>query len=436
MNNNIFVIDSFPGSGKTSWAIQKINKYDSSVNILFITPFLKEVERIIESCPDKDFYQPEAQKGHGSKMNHLVSMIYQHKNICSTHALLQNINEELIEALTVNNYVLFLDEAFQVLEAYDLYPEKKNLSEDERKELISQDVDWLQKDGYININPDYSVTWNENKMVPNKYAEFKKAIDNNLIYMVRDSLFLWAFPHHLFMDNIFQEVYVLTYMWESQYQYYYYKYFNIEYQKYHMNKIGDQYKIVRTESNDFDIEWRKQIKEKITVYDNPKLNKIGDVYTDMRKHTYKTALSLSWYQNASPNKLLIMKNNIDNYFRNVTKSKPEKRLWCCFKEFQRKLRSKGAAPKYWLEVTSRATNEWRDRDTLVYAVNRYPNVFYQDFFSQKGIELNLDEYAVSDLIQWIWRSAIRDNNPITIYLPSVRMRVLLDKFLNNEEIVF
>jgi len=36
------------------------------------------------------------------------------------------------------------------------------------------------------------------------------------------------------------------------------------------------------------------------------------------------------------------------------------------------------------------------------------------------------------MLQWIFRSSIRDNKPINIYIPSSRMRNLLVKWLNNE----
>ena len=40
-----------------------------------------------------------------------------------------------------------------------------------------------------------------------------------------------------------------------------------------------------------------------------------------------------------------------------------------------------------------------------------------------------DEYALSEMIQWIWRSAIRDGKEIWVYIPSRRMRELLKKWL-------
>ena len=38
-------------------------------------------------------------------------------------------------------------------------------------------------------------------------------------------------------------------------------------------------------------------------------------------------------------------------------------------------------------------------------------------------------YALSEMIQWIFRSRIRNNEDINIYIPSSRMRNLLIEFL-------
>lgn len=41
-------------------------------------------------------------------------------------------------------------------------------------------------------------------------------------------------------------------------------------------------------------------------------------------------------------------------------------------------------------------------------------------------------WALSEMLQWIWRSAIRNGQKITVYIPSKRMRKLLLQWLNNE----
>jgi hypothetical protein len=42
-----------------------------------------------------------------------------------------------------------------------------------------------------------------------------------------------------------------------------------------------------------------------------------------------------------------------------------------------------------------------------------------------------DAYALTELIQWVWRSRIRKGEPITLYLPSPRMRRLFEEWLND-----
>ena len=43
---NITVIDSIMGSGKTTWAIDYMNKAPADQKFIYITPFLNEVDRI------------------------------------------------------------------------------------------------------------------------------------------------------------------------------------------------------------------------------------------------------------------------------------------------------------------------------------------------------------------------------------------------------
>ena len=41
-------------------------------------------------------------------------------------------------------------------------------------------------------------------------------------------------------------------------------------------------------------------------------------------------------------------------------------------------------------------------------------------------------WALSEMLHWVWRSAIRNGKKITLYIPSKRMRELLLQWLNNE----
>ena len=45
--------------------------------------------------------------------------------------------------------------------------------------------------------------------------------------------------------------------------------------------------------------------------------------------------------------------------------------------------------------------------------------------------VNQDMYALSILIQWVFRSAIRNGEEIWVYVPSRRMRTLFQTWLDN-----
>ena len=145
-------------------------------------------------------------------------------------------------------------------------------------------------------------------------------------------------------------------------------------------------------------------------------------------------MSMSWFLRGE-NELQIkqLKNNVYNFFRHITNTPSNKNMWTCYKDYKGKLKGKGYS-KGWIPCNSRATNEFSDRTALAYCINKYINPYYKTFFSTKGIEFDEDKYALSELLQWIWRSQIRNGQPIDLYIPSKRMRGLLIAFLNNEKI--
>jgi hypothetical protein len=43
-----------------------------------------------------------------------------------------------------------------------------------------------------------------------------------------------------------------------------------------------------------------------------------------------------------------------------------------------------------------------------------------------------ESFALGEMVQWIYRSQIRNGKPITVYVPSRRMRELLIDWLNGK----
>jgi hypothetical protein len=87
--------------------------------------------------------------------------------------------------------------------------------------------------------------------------------------------------------------------------------------------------------------------------------------------------------------------------------------------------------KSFVQCSSRGTNAYRERTVLLYLLNLYVHVSLYNFYLSRGIRLNREGYALTNMLQWIWRSAIRDGERILIYVPSRRMRELLQRWMRT-----
>lgn len=140
---------------------------------------------------------------------------------------------------------------------------------------------------------------------------------------------------------------------------------------------------------------------------------------------------MNWYKrNVNNVSMKRLKDNIYNYFYNTRKTKSELNLWTTFSDYKSYLKGKGYA-KGFLSHTARATNDFRDRISIAYPINKFMNSYIKTFFEQNNINVDEDGFATSEMLQFIWRSAIRDKKEIWIYIPSIRMRTLLEKWINN-----
>ena len=169
----------------------------------------------------------------------------------------------------------------------------------------------------------------------------------------------------------------------------------------------------------------EDIKNKINILVDDKLNSIGD-------DSY--SLSSSWFDKPK-NKPLIekMRKNLENYFGHKIKGKGKDNMWTTFKNKSSKLQGRGYT-KGFVPLNSRATNSYMNKCNLAYVANRFINPIMKGFFIERNVRVNENMFALSEMLQWIWRSRIRQGESINIYVPSKRMRNLLVDWLNGKEI--
>lgn len=402
----IKIVDSIMGSGKSSYAIQLMNT-DNEDKYVYITPFLDEVKRVKDSCDRRKFYDPQ-DKGKG-KLHSFHELLLSCKDVASTHALFTNANETTEDLILNDEYILILDEVMDVVKEVKL---KKN------------DLDVLLKMDFIRVNEECEVSWNKDKLeVDTKYNEIKEMCLSNTLFLINNTLMLWTFPANIF--KAFKEVYVMTYLFDSQVQKYYYDLFDIEYEYYYVTKENGRY-ILKTKDINY-VEDRNDIKQLIHIYE-------GNLNNVAIRHN---ALSSTWFKNTNKAKYdteplqAILKNNLYNYFCNITDTKSDVNMWTTFKSARTKLKGKGYA-KGFIPFNTRATNEFKEKGSLAYCVNVYmlPNI--KNFFNNKRIHVDEELYALAELLQWIWRSRIREGHEINLYIPSKRMRGLLVRYLDCE----
>ena len=401
--SQVLICDDMMGRGKSSAAINYINNSSEDERFLVITPFLEEVKRYKEACRSKHLKEPTWKKG--SKFETLKDMIRRGENIVSTHALFQKFDNELIEICNALNYTLIMDEVANVVDTYPL-PSK------DQETLLEKYCDVEEGTNLL--------IWKENAMdYDGKKFESEQMLCNlkSLAYY-NGNIMIWLFPIGVF--RAFRKIYILTYMFNAQLQRYYYDYYHVEYSYIHVK--GNSVDTYEFTDEPVEYKYLYDYKSLIHVCQHEKLNSIGET---------PHSLSSSWYKAVS--KTIIMKqlkNHIYNFFFNITKTGYKQNLWTTFKDYRHTLTGKGYS-KSFLALNARATNDYKDTISVAYVVNRYINPVVKNFFITNGVSVDEDGFALSEMIQFIWRSAIRDGKEITLYVPSSRMRNLLLDWLEE-----
>ena len=391
----IYFCDEVMGSGKTTAAIKAINAAPVEQKFMFVTPYLSEVARIKEGCAEKEFCEPV--EGFDCKTADLERLIDVQANIVTTHALFTMMPLEYLEKIRDAGYVLFLDEALEPMEPLT--------------GIDPLDAEYVT-DKLIRINEDSSVEWIASEKYHGQFTFLRNMCDKGYLRGAVSeegaACFVHILPTAYFTS--FKDVVIMTYLFSGQILK---NYLNIEKLPYRRLFLNYEEQTFTSKREGV---FRRDYRPLITILDNPRMNAIGDK---------KTALSHSWY---ARNDLKQVSNNLNNFFKNMMKSPANSRLWTVFADCKEEVGGSRYS-KSFLACNTRATNEYKDRTVLAYLVNRYRNPFFVRYFRYYGVETNNDIFALSEMLQWLWRSALRDGKHIILYIPSKRMRDLLKAWL-------
>jgi hypothetical protein len=165
------------------------------------------------------------------------------------------------------------------------------------------------------------------------------------------------------------------------------------------------------------IEVKAELRKLITIPEVPGITSLGYSYTwnDWQKKIKKPEL----------------RKKIETYLGNNPTISVSDMLFTCPKGQWEKLKGRRYKNAQWLAASTRATNEYADKTCIFYLWSRNYKPEIVRFCNQHKIPLDNDQYALTELIQFIFRSALRDGKPIRLVLPSKRMHKLFVDWLDN-----
>ena len=407
----IQVCDAIMGTGKSSAAITYMNEH-SDDKFIYITPYLDEAKRIKENCPGMRFVEPSDKIAEYNfrKSEHTAALIKQGRNITTTHQAFKKYSQEMLDDIQKFGYRLIIDENVDVLEHYD---------------FSVRDMQFLINDGYVvEDNCTYHLVRDDyDGVVFKELIKFMQSRD--LIRIDTENgngkvehLFCWILPPNLI--TAFKDVFILTYLFKGQSLHHFLEMYHLPYEYIGIRKDDDG-TFRFCDYPGYTPEYVSHLGDMIHILDNEKMNAVGDDFH---------ALSMSWYGKKEEN-VERLKRNVSNCVKHIWDGVPaNKKLWGCFKSYEHEIKDKGYT-KSFLTFNAKATNEYRNRKYLIYIVNLFMNVSDKLFYQRNGIEVDEDLYALSIMVQWIWRSAIRDGDEIYLYIPSSRMRNLLINWIKS-----
>lgn len=408
-NNAIHIVDSVMGTGKTQACIAWMRQHPEQ-KYLYVTPYLDECSRIQASAPELDFQQPQE---NNTKSADLLRLLSEGKNITTTHELLSLMKDSDVEYIKKFKYILFLDEELSCIE---------NLS------IESADLDFLMKNNFVQVEQNTKeVRWtNPDNKKSKLIGHYKEDIQRKPHYLVKDNVLMWLFQ--LDVLKAFESVYILTFLFSSSIMAGYLIKNDVSFDFCHIENgsFVDGYQKVTQEG-------KASFKELIEIYEG---SYNDNWYGKTRKKDDRFLLSQNWFSKQSNSvRINQLRNNAYNFVRYKCKAHKEDVLWTSYKDYADALTSDKltyeSRKSNWLAWNTKATNQYSDKTVLVYLLNVFPNPLFKNYLESDNFQFNEDDYALSALLQWVWRSAIRNGKKVTIYIPAPRMRQLLTDWLKK-----
>lgn len=412
MTKKIEVLDAIMGSGKTQGIIKWMrdnpqNKY------LYVSPMLTEVEeRIPAACASLEFVFPTTEN-HKTKSSNLLALLIEGRNIAFTHKLFKDLSKAHLVNIKRQGYVLVIDEELGLLESYSGVYKKGDITSLEQAGHIEVDennlgiVKWLWK----NIDEDTA------------YSSLKRLCELEMLYCAKRSRDMMVIQLPMALVQSSYRTIVLTYLFEGSVMESFLKLRGVEIVPFkEVSLTKDPGKI------------KREAKSLISLCTTPSTKAIREYslsstwYSTNAKREQLTKVARAIYSIYRKNEhgSILFTMPKDSTIKKSTTGKPNAR--CA-------VHASVDADNHFLYCSARATNDYSDRSVAVHAYNRYINTVVTSYFRDYGKDIGAtpsdDQFALSEMLQWTWRTRIRKDEKIELYVLSERMESLLKNWLNS-----
>lgn len=395
------VLDKICGSGKTT-ALLKWCADNDHHRYIYVTPSLEEAQnRVFEVCPSLDWKCPTNLEEE-TKSEDLIRLLQDGRNISCTHNLFLKMDREALYYLNKGKYTLILDEELETIEPLSKYSKSDRL--------------WLFENKCIDIEEDTGkVKWINEIPVGNNhsYKYMKYLCDNGLLYASKRDMDMMVVQVPIEVITSSYRVVISTYLFEGSV----------------MDCFIKRHGVIVKPFTD------------VSIDDSRKLAEISSLITfvgEKQVSSITGSLSSGWYEDKMTDKDAKKIANLIYQVawgsgctsKDVLYTFPKSRVegkQVCIKPRKYK------ASECWLSCTSRATNKYKDRTLMIHAYNRFPHLVVSSYLHDAGFPINQDRYALAELVQWVWRSAIRDGHPIKLCIVSKRMKKIFMSWLSPDD---
>ena len=427
MANKVEILDSIMGSNKTNRVLDWI---DSNPNerYLYISPLLSEVDntsRLATNLKHVSFEFPTTDDS-DTKSDDLLAKLEIGANISCTHSLYLSMTEKHLDLVEKYGYIVIIDEEVGVIDAF--------------KKYSTDDLAYLSANGDIEISEeDGMISWVGAELGKKaKYKQFYNLCKAKAVYATRrsDTMLVTQMPVELFTRA--KRVIIMTYMFKGNVLDNFLKLKKVEVIPFTdvSPTIIDKQSI--RDLIDLKPLDRKLLKLGMSVYAYGKMDKKGfDLISNYIRSTglsvgakakdtmYTCPKDISPVEMKSgkrvaPRGFLTYKTDLVDEDGNImldAKGKPKTQDNFC-----------------WLHSGCRATNKYSYKWYLVHCYDRHPNLSVETYLKEYGCPVDKNVFALSEMLQWIWRSRIRKGESIVLAIPNTRMHNLFLDWLNEENV--